>query len=166
MLEAPYVASPLRAHDCGPPADAVAAVVLVAGDRARAACSLPAFVRGIDHRVEPHALGARDLTRSTSIALAAAKAGLSPSLPIDVAAIDAPFSHQEILVRLALGLGDRVRVNAAGSALAAWPYVVSGLLRIGEAASAIHAGEANRVVAHATSGPCLQQNLVCVMEAS
>ena len=25
-------------------------------------------------------------------------------------------------------------------------------------------GSANRVLAHATSGPCLQQNLICVME--
>ncbi|HEY6462250.1 MAG TPA: hypothetical protein VIY73_18915, partial [Polyangiaceae bacterium] len=165
MLAAPYVASPLRAHDCGPPADAVAAVVLVAGDRARAACDRPAYVRGIDHRIEPHALGARTLTRATSIEAAAAKAGIA-TRPVDVAAIDAPFSHQEILARRALGLTDRVRVNSTGSSLLAWPYIVSGLLRIGEAASAIHTGEAGRVVAHATSGPCLQQNLVCVMEAS
>ncbi|MGD0883059.1 MAG: lipid-transfer protein, partial [Acidimicrobiales bacterium] len=34
----------------------------------------------------------------------------------------------------------------------------------GEAASRIAAGHADRAVAHATSGPCLQQNLVCVLE--
>ena len=39
-----------------------------------------------------------------------------------------------------------------------------GLSRIGEAASRIWDGSANRAVAHATSGPCLQQNLVCVLE--
>jgi acetyl-CoA acetyltransferase len=58
-----------------------------------------------------------------------------------------------------------VRVNPSGGPLAAWPYIVSGLLRIGEAAARVHVGEASRAVAHATSGPCLQQNLVCVMEA-
>lgn len=164
MLEAPYVASPLRAHDCGPPADAVAAVVLVAGERARASCERPAWIRGIDHRIEPHALGARDLTRSRSIEIAAMKTGLA-ARPVDVAEIDAPFSHQEILVRQSLGLGDTVRVNPSGGALVAWPYIVSGLLRIGEAARRVHLGEASRAVAHATSGPCLQQNLLCVLEA-
>ena len=42
---------------------------------------------------------------------------------------------------------------------------VSGLIRIGAAASAVSRGGAYRAVAHATSGPCLQQNLVCVMES-
>jgi acetyl-CoA acetyltransferase len=164
LLSAPYVAQPLRAHDCAPPADAVAAVVLVAGERARACADHPAWIRGIDHRIEPHALGARDLTRATSVEIAAAKAGVR-ARPVDVAEIDAPFSHQELLVRSALGLDASTKVNPSGGALAAWPYIVSGLLRIGEAARRIHAGEARRSVAHATSGPCLQQNLVCVMEA-
>ena len=43
--------------------------------------------------------------------------------------------------------------------------MVAGLIRIGEAAQRIIDGDAKRVVAHATSGPCLQQNLVCIMEA-
>jgi len=43
--------------------------------------------------------------------------------------------------------------------------MVAGLTRIGEAAARIHSGGAGRAVAHATSGPCLQQNLVCVLEA-
>jgi hypothetical protein len=43
--------------------------------------------------------------------------------------------------------------------------MAAGLVRIGEAAQRIGSGEAERAVAHATSGPCLQQNLVCVLEA-
>ena len=39
-----------------------------------------------------------------------------------------------------------------------------GLIRIGEAASRVMDGSADRVLAHATNGPALQQNLVCVME--
>ena len=35
---------------------------------------------------------------------------------------------------------------------------------MGEVASRIWSGEVDRGVAHATSGPCLQQNLVCVLE--
>jgi acetyl-CoA acetyltransferase len=163
LLSKPYVASPLRAHDCGPPADGVAAVVLAAGDRARRCCDRPAWIRGIDHRIEPHALGVRDLSFSRSTELAGQKAGL-PTRPVDVAEVDAPFAHQEILVRRALGLDDAVLVNPSGGSLAAWPYIVSGLQRLGEAAQAVHAGRAQRAVAHATSGPCLQQNLVCVLE--
>jgi hypothetical protein len=42
----------------------------------------------------------------------------------------------------------------------------AGLIRIGEAAERIRSGAARRAVAHATSGPCLQQNLVCVLEGA
>jgi hypothetical protein len=41
---------------------------------------------------------------------------------------------------------------------------VTGLARIGAAASRILDGSVQSAVAHATSGPCLQQNLVCVLE--
>jgi hypothetical protein len=40
----------------------------------------------------------------------------------------------------------------------------AGLTRIGEAASHVLDGSASRTLAHATSGPALQQNLVCVLE--
>jgi hypothetical protein len=40
----------------------------------------------------------------------------------------------------------------------------AGLIRIGAAAQQVWAGDADRALAHATSGPALQQNLVCVME--
>ena len=67
-------------------------------------------------------------------------------------------------MRSALGLGEDVSVNPSGGPLAANPLIAAGLIRIGEAASRISRGEARRAVAHATSGPCLQQNLVCVLE--
>jgi hypothetical protein len=44
--------------------------------------------------------------------------------------------------------------------------MAAGLTRIGEAATRIMAGQAGRAVAHATSGPCLQQNLVGVVEGN
>ena len=64
-----------------------------------------------------------------------------------------------------MGLGDEVEINPSGGALAANPIMATGLIRIGEAASRIMDGSATRALGHATSGPCLQQNLVCVMEA-
>ena len=43
--------------------------------------------------------------------------------------------------------------------------MAAGLARIGEAARrASWRGDGDRAVAHATQGPCLQQNLVCVLE--
>lgn len=163
LLAAPYLVSPLRKHDCPPVSDGACAVVLAAGDRARKACSRPAWIRGIDHRIEPHSLGARDLTRSPSTALAAERAGVGAA-PVDVAEIHAPFTHQEIILREALGLGAGVEINPSGGALAANPVMVAGLTRIGAAAQRILDGRAHRAVAHATSGPCLQQNLVAVLE--
>jgi acetyl-CoA acetyltransferase len=163
-LAAPYLVAPLRQHDCPAVADGACAVVLAAGDRARRA-TRPAWIRGIDHRIEPHQLGSRDLTRSESTRIAAAHAGLAEAGPIDVAELHAPFSYQELILRDALQLDDRVVINRSGGALAANPLMVAGLTRIGEAAAQIHAGTARRAVAHATSGPCLQQNLVCVLAA-
>ena len=55
-------------------------------------------------------------------------------------------------------------VNPSGGPLCGNPVMATGLIRIGEAAERIMSGEAERAVAHASSGPCLQQNLVCVLE--
>ncbi|HET9609925.1 MAG TPA: thiolase domain-containing protein [Acidimicrobiales bacterium] len=163
LLTEPEIAAPRRRHDCPPISDGAAAVVLAAGDRARELSDNPAWIRGIDHRIEAHALGVRDLTSSPSTVLAAARAGVGEG-PVDLAELHAPFTHQEVLVRAALGLGDGVTVNPSGGPLAANPFIAAGLVRIGEAATRVSRGDARRAVAHATSGPCLQQNLVCVLE--
>lgn len=165
LLAEPMIASPLRKHDCAPISDGAAAVVLAADDLARSACERPAWITGIDHRIEAHDLGVRDLTQSPSTALAAEKAGLAGA-PIEVAELYAPFSHQELILREAMGLGEEVKVNPSGGALSANAVMAAGLIRIGEAAERIQNGSASRAVAHATSGPCLQQNLVCVLEGS
>ena len=163
VLAEDYLVAPLRRSDCPPITDAAAAIVLAAGDVARDKVERPAWIRGIDHRVEPIHLGLRDLTVSESTRIAAAKAGVADG-PIDVAELHAPFSHQELILREALGLGDGTTINPSGGALSANPMMTAGLVRIGEVATRIAADEADRGVAHATSGPCLQQNLVCVLE--
>ncbi|MFF7236658.1 thiolase domain-containing protein [Streptomyces collinus] len=158
-----HVVRPLRNGDCPPVGDGAAAVILAAGDRARELCERPAWIRGVDHRIEAHSLGVRDLTDSPSARLAAENAGAFER-PVDTAELHAPFSSQEIVLRKALRLGDAVRVNPSGGALAANPVMAAGLVRVGEAAARIHRGESDRALAHATSGPCLQQNLVAVLE--
>lgn len=164
--EHPDPVEPLGAGDVPPVTDGAAAVILAAGDAARELCARPAWIRGIAHRVEPHSIGARDLTRSESTGQAAEAAGLhaAGAAPVRVAEVHAQFSHEVLMLRDALRLGPDVRINPSGGPLAANPVMATGLVRIGEAASAVHDGSADRTVAHATSGPCLQQNLVCVLE--
>jgi acetyl-CoA acetyltransferase len=165
LMEEDYVAAPLRRHTLPPVTDGAAAVVLAAGDRARELCERPAWITGIDHRIETHQLGARDLTTSPSTALAGRRAGIGEGAAVDVAELHAPFAPQELVLRRALGLGDSVAVNPSGGALAANALMVAGLLRVGEAARRVMDGSARRALAHATSGPCLQQNLVCALAA-
>jgi acetyl-CoA acetyltransferase len=162
LLAAPYIAEPLRAHDCAPVGDGAAAAILATGDRARELCARPAWITGFEHRIDTASLGARDLTAAPSATAAARAAGADG---VEVAELHAPFTHQEILLRDALGLDEGTRINPSGGALCGNPMFAAGLARIGMAASEITSGRAARVLGHATSGPALQQNLVCVMEA-
>jgi acetyl-CoA acetyltransferase len=156
LLARPYVADPLRSHDCAPVGDGAAVVILASASRARELCERPAWITGFEHRIESGSLGSRDLLNVSSVAAVG---------PVDVAELHAPFTHQEILLRRALGLGVDVEVNPSGGALCGNPMFAAGLARVGCAASAIMSGRAGRALGHATSGPALQQNLVCVMEA-
>jgi len=163
LLAEPYLVAPLRRHDCPPISDGASAVVLAVGDVARRQCRRPAWIRGIDHRIDSHALGGRDLTCAPSVELAAARAEVGAGR-VDLAELHAPFSHQEVIVSAALGLADDTVINPSGGAMAANPVMVAGLNRLGETATRLSAGDGRRGVAHATSGPCLQQNLICVLE--
>ncbi len=163
LLAEDYEVTPLRRHALPPLTDGAAAVVLAAGEKAYEWCERPAFITGIDHRIETHSIGARDLTVSPSTTLAGEKAGVGHK-GVDVAELHAPYAHQELILAEALALDEGVSRNPSGGALAANPMMSAGLIRIGESAKAIWSGQAGRAVAHATSGPCLQQNLVCVLE--
>lgn len=163
LLARPFFNDPLRRHDIAPITDGAAAIVLAANGRARELRENPAWITGIEHRIETPVLGARDLTASPSTAVSA-EAATGGDTGIDVAEIHAPFTHQHLILAEAIGLTDKTKVNPSGGALAANPMFVAGLERIGLAAQHIWNGSAQRVLAHATSGPALQQNLVAVME--
>jgi acetyl-CoA acetyltransferase len=165
LLAEPYYRAPLRKHDLPPISDAAVAVIMARGDTARALCERPAWIRGLDHRIEAHQPGVRDITSSSSTALAARKAGYDGG-PLDVVELSSTFSPQEVILLEALGLpleGSTV-VNPSGGALAGNPIMAVGLVRIIEAAARIIDGTASRALAHATAGPLLQQNLICLME--
>ncbi|HUP99713.1 MAG TPA: thiolase domain-containing protein [Aeromicrobium sp.] len=169
LLSKPMFADPLRKHDCAPVTDGAVALVLAAGDSAngRGASDIqdrPAWITGFAHNTDGMQLGTRDLTVSGSAQRAAAAAGGTDG--VEVAELHAPFSHQELILRTALGLGEDVQMSPSGGALSGNPMFAGGAIRIGEAARRIWDGSASKVLGHATSGPALQQNLVCVMEAT
>jgi acetyl-CoA acetyltransferase len=162
LLRDEYVRAPLRKHDLPPITDGACAVVLATARRARSVVERPVWISGIDHRAEIHNPALRDLTDSPSTRIAAAAAGVGDG-DVEVAEVHAAFTHEELLLRDALGLGG-VPVNPSGGALAANPIMATGLVRVSQAADQIAHQGRHRTVAHATSGPCLQQNLVCVLE--
>jgi acetyl-CoA acetyltransferase len=141
-------------------------------------CARPAWITGFEHRIDSGALGARDLlavpsATAAGLACAAAAAARAAGAKghsaagadgVDVAELHAPFTHQELLLRQSLGLGDGVDINPSGGALCGNPMFAAGLARIGMAAQAVMTGRARCALGHATSGPALQQNLVCVLE--
>jgi acetyl-CoA acetyltransferase len=155
-------ADPLRKHDCAPVTDGAAALVLAAGDRAREVCERPAWLTGLSTYVDPMTMS-RDLTVSDSARRCADALDLGG---VDTAELHAPFSHQELVLRRAAGLADDVVVNPSGGALASNPMFSAGGIRVGEAARRIWAGESDKALAHATSGPALQQNLMCTLEGT
>ncbi|QNG17514.1 lipid-transfer protein [Rhodococcus triatomae] len=164
LLDSPYVADPLRRHDIAPVTDGAAAIVLAAGDRARELCERPAWISGIDHRIDSPDIGARDLTVSPSTAKAAQVVTGGDLAGIDVAELHSPFTHQELILREAIGLPETTSINPSGGPLTGNPMFSGGLERIGYAARAVMNGTAERSLAHATSGAVLQQNLVAVLE--
>jgi acetyl-CoA acetyltransferase len=76
------------------------------------------------------------------------------------------YSPEEIVLRRALALPPGTLVNPSGGPLCGHPVMATGLVRVIEVAERIRSGHARRGVAHAASGPALQQNLLCVLEAS
>jgi acetyl-CoA acetyltransferase len=164
LLARPYFADPLRRHDIAPITDGASVIVIAADDRARDLRERPAWITGFEHRIETPVIGARDLTTSPSTEASARAATGGDTGSIDIAELYAPFSHQQLILAEAIGLGASTRINPSGGALAANPMFSTGLERIGFAARHIFDGSARRALAHATSGPVLQQNLVAVLE--
>src|SRR5262249_35425980 len=137
VLAQPVTHHPLRDADIPPITDGTAAIVLAAGDTARRLTKNPVWIRGIEHRIEPHSLGVRDLAVSDSTTAAAQAAGANDG-PVDVVELHAQFSHEELILAEALGLGDTT-INPSGGPLQANPVMSAGLTRIGEVAKRIAA---------------------------
>jgi acetyl-CoA acetyltransferase len=180
LVRGPWAVEPLRRGYLGPKADTAVCLLLAAEGKAENLCAKPAWIRGIDQRAEIQTLGARDLTRSPSTALAAEKAlamaGLAGAREADVVELASATPVEEMILREAIGLpatGDgKPAVNPSGGAFAGHPFMMTGLIRMGEVfrqisgrAGAHQVADVRSGVAHATQGHCLQQNLVAVLGA-
>jgi hypothetical protein len=146
-----------------PLTDGAAAIILAAGDRALELNAHPAWIRGIEHRIDCGELSQRDLTQLRS-AQACARALDLPRYRIEQAELHFNFEQQRELLKASLQLADDVPINS-GESSQVDAYMVSGLLRIGEAARAVRRGSVSISLAHASAGPAMQQNLVCVLGA-
>ncbi len=161
LLAAPTVSSPLRAHDAPVQADGAAAIVLVADGAGP-------LLSGIAHQCEPMDFGSRQLTRSTSTRGAWQSArDLSRKVgrggkQVDIVMTAAGFSPHAVLLERELGVNGGL-VDPYGGAMVGDVPMVTGLNRIAAAAEEVRGG-ATRALAHATQGPCLQQNLVAILE--
>jgi acetyl-CoA acetyltransferase len=113
MLARDYVREPLRRHDIPPITDGAAAMILATGPRARKLVKHPAYITGFDHRTECHNPCFRRLDDSPSTRIAAKAAGLGDG-PVEIAELQAAFTHEELLLRHVLGLGKDVQVNPSG----------------------------------------------------
>ncbi len=171
VLAEELYADPLRRSDCAPVSDGAAAMVIAAADsegldrlshRQEALPPRAAWITGFEHRIDQLALGTRDLT--TLPQRRARRRGRRRRRGRHRRAARAVLPPGADPARVSSGLADDVTVNPSGGALCGNPMFASGLVRIGEAARRVWSGESQRALAHATSGPALQQNLVCALE--
>jgi acetyl-CoA C-acetyltransferase len=108
LLKLPLIAPPLRLGDCSSMTDGAAAVVLVAGDRARHYTDTPAWIRGTGQYAGWHNLAnAGSLTDWMGLRIAGREALRSAGIGIhdlDLAEVHDCFTISEIIEYEALGL--------------------------------------------------------------
>ena len=176
LARTPWAVEPLRKGYLPPYGDSAVCLVLAAEGKAERMCDRPAWIHGVDQRIEMQSLGARDLSRSAGARLAAEKAtdmaGLASARDVDAIELCATTPAEELILSEALGVatGDRPVVNPSGGPLCGHPLMMTGLIRLGEAfrqlagrAGAHAVPNARRAIAHAAQGHCLQQNLFFVL---
>src|SRR5881398_2439901 len=165
LAATPWVVEPLRRGYLPPYGDSAVCLVLAAEGKAERMCDRPAWLHGVDQRIEMQTLGARDLSRSAGARLASPR-------DVDVIELSSTTPAEELVLREAMGVEAGAVVNPSGGPLCGHPFMMTGLIRLGEAFRQLagRAGEhavpgARRAIAHAAQGHCLQQNLFFVLGA-
>jgi acetyl-CoA acetyltransferase len=178
MLKTPWAVRPLRTGYVPPVGESAVCLVLAAQGKAESMCNQPVWIQGIDQRAEMQSRGARDLTRSVSTTMATRNAlkmaGVKQAKDVEVIEMSTATPAEEMIVREAMGLprsgnGTPV-INPSGGPLTGHPILLTGLIRMGEIFRQLSGSAGNRAVpgaqrgiAHASLGHCLQQNLVTVL---
>ena len=177
LAQTPWAVEPLRRGYLPPVGESAVCLVLAAEGKAEKMCDRPAWIRGVDQRIELQTLGGRDLSRSAGAKLATeralAMAGLARAAEVDVVELCATTPAEERILCEAMGLdamGARPAINPSGGPLAGNPLMMTGLIRLGEAFRQL-AGRADghgvagtrRAIAHGAQGHCLQHNVVWVL---
>ena len=177
LAKTPWAVEPLRAAYLPPVGESATCLILAAEGKAEKLCDRPVWIHGVDHRTEMQTLGGRDLSRSAGAKLAAEKAftmaGLQTARDADVVELYATTPAEELILCEALDLDPRAQqpvINPSGGPLCGNPVMSTGLIRMGEVfrqlsgrAGARAVPGAQRGIAHAAQGHCLQQNLVWVL---
>ena len=178
LLRTPWAVTPLRSGYVPPVGESAVCLILAAEGKAEQMCPAPAWIHGVDHRAELQTLGARDLTRSAGTRLATeqalAMAGSKRANDVDVIELSGATPVEEMILREAMGLepmGEtQPTLNPSGGPIGGNPLMMTGLIRMGEVFRQLSNGAAGhaipgaqRAIAHATQGHCLQQNLVWVL---
>jgi acetyl-CoA acetyltransferase len=177
LARTPWAVAPLRQGYLAPMGDSAVCLVMAAEGRAEAMCDRPAWVRGVDQRIELQTLGARELAASAGARLAAenalAMAGMRTAREASVLELTAANPAEELILLDALGLATAdggPAINPSGGPLCGHPFMMTGLVRLGEAFRQLvgRAGDhavprARTAIAHAAQGHCLQQNLFFVL---
>lgn len=191
VLQSKIMAHPIKALDCAPHSDGTCALLLASEEKARELSADPAWIKGVDWRVDHNFFGDRDLLNG-SLRKTARKAYdmadiNNPLKEIDVAEICEPYSFQELLWCEQLGfcndgeggklidsgitaMDGELPVNPSGGVLATNAYVARGLLRIAEAALQVMGQAGKRQVpdvktalAHSTHGFAGQLHSVVIL---
>ena len=193
VLRSPVIASPIKLADASPKSEGAAVVILAREERAREITNRPVWIEGVGFNHDLYYLGHRELARPDSLLRAARmayeQAGIKdPRRETDFAEVYEPFSFTELMLYEGLGLAPEGKgreliesgavsaegaypVNPSGGALCGNPLMVTGLIRLIEAARQLtgNAGgyqikkNSRRALVHSTSGFCLQSNIVYVL---
>jgi hypothetical protein len=143
LLAEEYIRQPLRRHDVPPITDGRGrhgAGHRGPGPPAGRPTGVYHRLRPPDRVPQPFVPGAGRLP----VDPAGGRGGRAGRRPVEVAELQAAFTHEELLLARVLELGADVAVNPSGGALRANPIMATGLCRIGHAADHIRDGGTGR----------------------
>ncbi len=161
-LDSEFISSPLNKFDCSPISDGASAMIIGTKEFAENINRKFVCINSIHHNIETSNLGARDLTTSKSITSLAKLIQLD-QIKLDFAELHTQFSFEAPFISNLIGLQD-IPVNLSGGPLSGNVVMAAGLDAIGKSYESLLNNNYSNALAHATSGPCLQQNMLVHLE--